>query len=347
MILFFGEVTMKKAKLIILIVSSIILVFVLSFGTLYGLLYSGIPLDNPIALGSSSIEIPANLTDDGKALSVMSFNIRCFTKEAEEINYWTNRKDAVLALILNYSPDIIGFQEVTHPQYLFLMEELGDLYGYYGSYRSGLNTERGNFLIKTSDPKVNSPNIAFSSMIGEASPIFYKKSRFEIVNHEMFWLSESPEKPSKGWDADLKRIATYLELKDHYTDNTVRFLNTHFDHKGETAEQNSANLINDFIADRSGFIVVGDFNVPEDSAPYNELLSQTLSNSKYCILETERSDGTTFNGYGLSEENLTIDHVFIQANIYSPQSYLIIEDKRANGNYISDHFPILVNLEYK
>lgn len=336
---------MKKAKLIIIIVSSIILVVGLCIGTLYGLLYSGIPLDNPLTFGTTNINIPTDLSDDDKNLSIMSFNIRCFIKEEEEINYWTNRKDAVLALILKYSPDIIGFQEITHPQYLFLMEELGDQYGYYGSYRSGLNTERGNFLINTSDPKVNSINMNFKSMIGEASPIFYKKSRFEIVNHDMLWLSESPEKPSKGWDADLKRIATYLELKDHYTNNTVRFINTHFDHKGETAQRNSAKLINDFIADRSGFIVVGDFNVSEDSEPYNELLSKTLSNSKYCISETERSDGPTYTGYGLFEE-LTIDHIFIQ-NTYSPQSYLIIDDKRPDGNYISDHFPLLVNLGYK
>ena len=346
MFLFLVEVTMKKATLIIIIVSSIILVLGLCFGTLYGLLYSGIPLDNPIALGSSSIEIPANLTDDGKALSVMSFNIRCFTKEAEEINYWTNRKDAVLALILNYSPDIIGFQEVTHPQYLFLMEELGDLYGYYGSYRSGLNVERANFLIKTSDPKVSSINTNYSSMISEASPIFYKKSRFEVVDHDMFWLSETPEKPSKGWDAKLKRIATYLEFKDHYTDNTVHFVNTHFDHMGDAAKLNSAKLINDYIGDRSNFIVVGDFNSMEGTEPYTELLSKTLVNSKYCILETERSNGPTSNGYGTFKEELPIDHIFLQ-NTYSAQSYLIIEDKRADGNYISDHFPILVNLGYK
>ena len=99
-------------------------------------------------------------------------------------------------------------------------------------------------------------------------------------------MAVKAQKPSKGWDADLKRIATYLELGDHYTNNTVRFINTYLIIR-EKQPKEIAKLINDFIADRSGFIVVGDFNVSEDSSPTTNSIKPI--NSKYCISETERS----------------------------------------------------------
>ena len=44
--------------------------------------------------------------------------------------------------------------------------------------------------------------------IGEHAAIFYRHARFERLANGDFWLSETPERPSMGWDARCcKRIA--------------------------------------------------------------------------------------------------------------------------------------------
>lgn len=337
----------KKVKIILLTTFLVLFTITSCLALFYAVLHINVPLENPVELGSDNIVIPTSITEQDENLSVMSFNVKCFTLEENEERYWTNRKDDVLKLILDYNPDIIGFQEVTHPQYKYLIENLGDKYGYYGCYRSGLNIQRGNNLIKSTDPNLNIFTHIAATIIDEATPIFYKKSRFELADYKTFWLSENPDKPTKGWGAKHKRICSHVELKDHYTNNTINFLSTHFDNKSDDARLESAKLINNYIKDTESAILVGDFNAIEYSEPYNELISESLVNTKYMLPENERSSGPTGNGYGKFNKDVPIDHIFVQQAQYDTLSNIIIDERTIEGHFISDHFPVLATLTYK
>ncbi|RPI70663.1 MAG: endonuclease/exonuclease/phosphatase family protein, partial [Ignavibacteriales bacterium] len=186
--------------------------------------------------------------DDDEVLKVMSYNIRVAFDEGE--NSWNNRKEIVASLIKNYDPDIIGLQEVLKTQLDDLIERLPE-YSWVGVGRDD------------------------GKMAGEYSAIFFKKERFEILEDSTIWLSDTPEIPSIGWDAAFKRIITWAKIKDRITEKTFHHFNTHFDHKGEMAQLESANLLNDKVAEIAGknpAVVTGDLNFTPDSKGYQLLV---------------------------------------------------------------------------
>ena len=110
---------------------------------------------------------------------------------------------------------------------------------------------------------------------GEASAIFYDKSRFKVTNEQTFWLSETPEKISKGWDAAYIRICTYALFKDKKTKRTFWVFNTHLDNSGELARKNGINLIlakmKEVNKKNYPVILMGDFNAEPDSQLITDL----------------------------------------------------------------------------
>ncbi len=322
---------------------------ILVSGATYGFIHLGIPLQDTVVMGQDKILfIPDNLEDESTNIKVMSYNIRLIANEDINEHYWTNRKEHMIDLLDYYDADIIGFQEVTHPQYNYLIDQIGDEYNYYGIYRSGLNRERGDMIISNPDPKPTLLNMLRIAIVDEGSPIFYRKSRFELLDYDTFWLRENPEKPGRGWDANIRRVCSYVKLRDHYTDEIITVYNTHFDHRGDLARQNSADLIYEYIEQSQGtHIAMGDFNVPEGGEVYNSIVSRSLSDAKFLSPEDKRDSGPTFNGFGRYSRAVPIDYIFIDNNAFNVLSYRIITDKYADNYYISDHYPVLVELEYK
>ena len=221
-------------------------------------------------------------------------------------------------------------------------------YDHYGLYRSGLNRERGELIISHPDPVPTLLNMLRISIVDEGSPIFFRKSRFELLDHGTFWLRENPAKPGRGWDALIKRICSSVTLKDYYTGRVVTVYNTHFDHIGRLARQNSATLIKETCAQAEGLpIVMGDFNSPEGSAAYKTLTSGTLSDTKYLSPADSRDSGPTYNGYGQAEDDAPIDFILADERSFRALDYRVISKKLDGGSYISDHFPLLIELEYQ
>lgn len=326
----------------------VVLILAVAAAVAYGVIHAGVPLPETAVMGQGSLEVPEHLQKEDTNIKVMTYNIRLLTREDRIEHYWTNRREHIVDLLDNYDADIIGFQEVTHPQYKYLIEQLGNEYDHYGLYRSGLNRERGDMIIGDPDPEPTLLNMLRISVVDEGSPIFYKKSRFELLDYDTFWLREDPEKPGRGWDALIRRICSSVKLRDHYTGRIVTVYNTHFDHIGELARRNSAILINETSEQAQGApIVMGDFNAPEGSAVYDSLVSRSLADTKYLSPAVRRDSGPTYNGYGQSEYEVPIDFVFTDNRHFRVQSYLIITDRYANGAYISDHYPLLVELEYQ
>ena len=251
-------------------------------------------------------------------IRVMSFNIRNDCDKGTEA--WKSRLDNFIALVKTASPDLIGFQEVLHNQYLDLIKYFPE-YDYAGVGR---------------DDGINA---------GEYAAIFYRKNRFSLMETSSFWLSETPDKPSFGWDAVCIRICTYVKLFDKETRKEFIHYNTHLDHVGQTAMLEGAKLIRKNMFDKKiPSFVTGDFNIIEKSAPYNIMTQTGLSDAKYAA-ESSMSHGT-FHGYNPSDtvkNNSPIDYLFYTDGDFDIKSYKVLING-GEGAYTSDHYPVLVIL---
>ena len=251
---------------------------------------------------------------------IMSYNIRYDTPNDGD-NWWELRKDEVVDLLKYYGPDIIGIQEAMPNQLKYLATHL-DNYDYIGHGREGLGTD------------------------SEATPIYYNKSKYELLNSEIFWLSETPEKVSKGWDAALKRTVVYGVFKDKNTDQIVHIFNTHFDHMGENARHHSAELLVDYIRKNQlqdkQIVLMGDLNCQPEESPI-QVLEQEVENSCKTKRILEYGPVGTFNGFDTTEAvTKKIDYIFTK-NI-EVKSYRCIDDRRKNNLYPSDHFPVFIEI---
>lgn len=172
-----------------------------------------------------------------KEVIVASYNLRMNT-ERDGINAWPNRKEQVRALVRYHDFDIVGTQEGFRGQ----LEDLAELkeFAFTGSGRDD------------------------GGQGGEHSAIFYRKDRFKLLASGDFWLSETPDKPGKGWDATCcNRIASWAELKDVKSKKTFYVFNVHFDHQGVIARRESGKLMVEkirAIAGKSPVILTGDLN---------------------------------------------------------------------------------------
>ena len=248
-------------------------------------------------------------------INIMTYNIRLDT-EADGINMWENRKEGVLSLIKEESVDILGIQEGLPSQIEYLSKEL-DGYSMIGEGRDGGNN-------------------------GEYSAIYYNDKKMNLIETETFWLSETPEIPSIGWDAAIKRIVTVGLFRMKDSDLELLVYNSHFDHIGKIAREKSVGVILNHIKENNyqnrPLIVMGDFNANPDDIPI-ELLSEELDDS-FKILPTENPIGT-FNGFDLDSKLLDrIDYIFTK-NI-KITNYRHIDKKLSSGLWPSDHLPILI-----
>lgn len=253
----------------------------------------------------------------GKApeITVMSFNVRTFTIESNSLNLWKNRTESVIAVIAENDPDIIGFQELKPVQLDFLAENLSKDYGYFGEFRDAF------------------------PLFSEATAVFYKKKRFKALENNTYWLSETPEEISRGWDASMNRIWTQVLLKDGHTGKTFAFFNTHLDHIGNVARHESVLLLNRRIAAMNcPAVLVGDFNFNENSPHYEWAVADIMRDTKY--LAADSDDGGTFHGFKGDAGSSPIDFIFVTAGHFEVDSYKIIRTPNPKGTYPSDHFPI-------
>ncbi len=254
------------------------------------------------------------------ALRVMSFNIRYNTSQ-DGNHAWPNRKDNVASLIQFHRADLVGVQEALHDQIQDLEERL-PAFG-----RIGVGRDDG----KTA---------------GEYAAIFYRKDRFEMMENGTFWLSETPEVPgSKSWDAAITRIVTWAHFKDRITGDAFYHFNTHFDHMGVQAREESARLLTQrmaSIAGESPVICTGDFNI-EDPSPAYAVLAQSLTDARRAAHEAPYGPEGTYQGFEVTTApGRRIDYIFV-ANGVEVARYAALSDQW-QGSYPSDHLPVLADV---
>ena len=251
----------------------------------------------------------------------MTFNVRYSTAK-DGANQWENRKEDVLNLLKNYSPDIVGFQEMLKSQLKFIDKNLYK-YNYVGVAREDGKSK------------------------GEFSPIFFNTKKYKMIENGTFWLSKTPDVPSIGWDAEHKRVCTYVKLVNLKKKNFLWVFNTHFDHIGKNARINSSKLLTSKIeklinSASEKIILMGDFNSLPQSEPIKiikNILKDGIINSKNKF----KGELSTFNGFEINKKNdgKRIDYIF--SKNLKIESYKHIYDKRKNSLYVSDHFPVLIS----
>lgn len=254
-------------------------------------------------------------------LNVGSFNIRCNTT-ADGENAWPYRKDRVMALIAFYEYDIIGVQEA-RPEQMADMKQMTE----YASVGVGRDGEQG----------------------GEFSAIFYRTDRIQILDSGTFWLSETPEVVSKGWDASLNRICTWAKMKDKKTKKVFYFFNTHFDHIGPVARRESARLLSERIAavvEDYPVLCTGDFNSGDGSEPV-EIMKEQLKDAEKVSLTPPYVPGWSYAGFSVVipkklMKNGKIDFLFVN-DLVAVQKFGILTDSDGR-NHPSDHFPLLAKV---
>ncbi|MBL7886447.1 MAG: endonuclease/exonuclease/phosphatase family protein [Flavobacterium sp.] len=259
----------------------------------------------------------------GQNLKLITYNIR-YDNPNDGENAWPNRKDNLTSQLAFYEPDVFGIQEALHHQVEQISKALLD-YSYVGVARDGEKQ-------------------------GEASPIFYKKNRFDLLQQNTFWLSETPKKISKGWDAALNRICTYVLLKDKKSNQHFWVFNTHLDHLGELARTNSIQLILNQIkkVNTKNYPVffMGDFNTkPSEERIIN--LKKEMNDSFEIAIQKPFGPVGTFNGFHHNEPvNDRIDYIFISKNNTIKVIKCAVLSDSKDLRYPSDHLPVYVEITF-
>ena len=248
-------------------------------------------------------------------LKVMSYNIRLGSAN-DGTNSWAMRYTATGEMLEDQKPDVFGVQEALDYQVRYIEEMCG--YEYVGVGRENGKSE------------------------GEHMAIFWNKKTVSMLKWGTFWLSETPEKPSMGWDAACRRTATWALMKDKKTGKKFYFINTHLDHKGAEAQKNGLKLIVDRLSeinpDGYPMVLTGDFNITPDNKALTELDAKMQSARKIA----EKTDSLdTYNGWGRGSG--VIDYIYVSGFSSCPEFQTVV--KRYNDRkFVSDHYPVVARL---
>lgn len=259
------------------------------------------------------VSLKAGNDDKGQnVLKVMSYNIRYGTGK-DGTNSWNLRYVATAEMLKDQMPDVFGVQEALSFQIDFIEENFRD-YKCVGVGRDNGKKE------------------------GEHMSIFWNKNTVSMSKWGTLWLSETPEKPSMGWDAACYRTATWALMKCKKTGRKFYFVNTHLDHVGVEARRKGLQLIVDRIAEINPeglpMVLTGDFNMTPDSKELEDL-DNVMDSARRIAEKTDSHD--TFNGWGKSTG--IIDYIYVSGFSSCPEYQTVIK-RYADRKFISDHYPV-------
>jgi len=260
----------------------------------------------------------AEIQAAGVPVRVMSYNIRNAGAK-DGANAWKKRRSATVAMLRSEHPDVFGIQEAYPEQESFILKRCPE----YGGFGVGRDDGADK---------------------GERMSVFYRKDALELLAGGTWWLSETPDVPSVGWDAKYPRTATWAHLRHKATGRDFFFVNTHLDHRGVEARRKGLAMIVEKIGEMSPgapLVLTGDFNV----FPDDECL-----NGVNLIMHDARTDAPvttgkpSFNGFGLMESKV-IDYIYYRG-FTSAEEFKVVDDTFDGKAYISDHYPIEAVLKF-
>lgn len=264
----------------------------------------------------------AGFAQKNTPITVASYNLRYNTSN-DGVNAWPNRKEMVKALVTFHEFDIFGTQEGLRGQ----LEDIAELkeFAFLGGGRDD------------------------GKQAGEHSAIFYRKDRFKVLKSGDFWLSETPDKPGKGWDATCcNRICSWAKFKDLTTKKEFYFFSVHFDHQGVEARRQSGKLMVQKIqeiAKDAPAICAGDFNSTPETEQIKEMQTLLNDSQKASITPPYGPEGT-FNAFKFDAPMKNrIDYIFVDKRI-SVLKYGVLTDAKEQ-RYPSDHQPVVIKVLIK
>lgn len=256
-------------------------------------------------------------------MEVMSYNVK-FANETDGENSWSLRKDYITNQLKFYEPSVLGVQEA-------LLEQLEHFKANLSGFEYvGVGRDDGKEA-------------------GEFTAIFYDTDKFKVLEEDTFWLSETPEKVSVGWDAALPRVCTYAKLSDKNSGENFWVFNTHFDHIGEKARQESAKLILEKIEELNSenlpVILMGDFNLEPETESI-KMLASAMNDSREVSTKVSFGPEGTFNGFEFHEPaSRRIDYIFTSKGDIEVLKYGVLTDSK-DFKFPSDHFPVFVEMKF-
>lgn len=251
-----------------------------------------------------------------------SYNIR-YDNQNDVGNLWKDRLPHIIGLIQFHKIGLFGTQEGLSHQIKQLSEDLG--YEFVGVGRDD-GAEKGEYTAILFDPKL-----------------------YKLEDSGTFWLSPTPDTPSKGWDAALNRICTWGKFKDQKGKSFYVF-NAHYDHVGQKAREESSKLMMSKVKELNTknipAILMGDFNVTPDDAAYATItVDPSWKDARLISQIPSYGPKGSFNAFDWEKmPDGIIDHIFVQGKINVIRHGILTDNY--GKKYPSDHFPILVELEF-
>ena len=276
----------------------------------------------------SVMTLSAQLNEKKLNFRIATYNIRLETPADSGACAWEKRKLDVARIIKAYSFDIFGVQELGSSKQEADLKALIPEFSYVGK---GRDSEDGTK--------------------GEQIGVFYRTNRFLAKEKGSFFLSQTPDVMSKGWDADFRRMCVWTKLYDKNLHKEFFVFCSHFDHIGKIARIESAKLIINRIKTIAGkypVLFVGDLNSsPQDSAMYQALTDYMIDSVVSATKKTIPTDGT-FNGYDMKTVNFPskqkIDYIFYRR--MKVLDYRVLIDRFNDFSYPSDHFPVMCEVSF-
>jgi endonuclease/exonuclease/phosphatase family metal-dependent hydrolase len=252
-----------------------------------------------------------------------TFNIR-YDNPADSGNLWKDRAPVVANLIRFHQFDVLGVQEALKNQLADISSALPE----YDRYGKGRDDGKDG---------------------GEHSAIYFKKDRFKLVKSGDFWLSQTPDKPGKGWDATCcNRICSWVLLEDLKNKQQFYAFNVHYDHQAMVARRESSKLMLQKIKEIAGnspVLLTGDFNGGRESEWYQTLAKSVAISDVYGAVKYPYANNSSANGFRTPRGNGVIDHIFMSKQ-FTASRWGILTDTYF-GKFPSDHFPVLAEVELK
>lgn len=248
-------------------------------------------------------------------VKLITYNIRQSGLADEDGEYqWKNRCQATAEMIQREAPSVFGIQEGLTDQIQFIEQS-------FPQYaRVGIGRDDGKEA-------------------GEMTAVFYLPEYFELLEQGTIWLSETPEEVSRGWDAACNRTMTRVCLREKATGKTFYYFNTHLDHMGEVARDESVKLITgqirETVPEGAAVVFGGDLNSTIDD-PIFEPLKEFMAVARETASDSDHKG--TFNGFGSAPGTVILDHIFYR-NVKAKSLHTLTEDYGIP--FISDHYPVV------
>ena len=273
-----------------------------------------------LAFALSAMLANAQSTDNYEGVSVMSFNVRCDNGQHKDgTNSWEFRWKCTVDVVNDVKSDVVGLQELTPMETMAFKE-------YCPGYKmKGVGRDDGKKK-------------------GEQAALLYNASTLSLLKWGTFWLSETPDKVSTGWDAKYPRTATWAIFKCRKSGKKFLMLNTHLDHKGVKAREEGLRLVCQKVDElnKEGLpvVVTGDFNIKPDDPAFAGMEGSGLEDVR---VKAEIKDQLgSFHGWG--KESKIIDYIFVKGFSAIPMFRTVTQkypDEAGEPHFVSDHYPII------